>query len=109
MTTKWTNKLLRMRSTGTAVLARNRIAGRSPWGRERQTVQQMRSELARPDCLIVALIRHAGREHRRECREMGIDLVLVKPVELAVMETLLLLECTRKNRLRTESGRSPWL
>lgn len=79
-----------------------------PFG-EWQTVQRMRGELARPGCLIVAFTRHAGREHRRQCREAGIDLVLVKPVDPAVMETLLLLECTRKNRLRTEAGRSPRL
>lgn len=180
MTTKWTNKRLRLRSTGTAILARNRIAGHSLWDRERtcnvaedegrsyqalqvmvvadssdtadglaatvrewgheadaictghaaqttgrpdvvlldiesmpfdewRTVQRICSELARPDCLIVALIRNAGREHRRQCREAGIDVVLVKPVELAVMETLLLLECTRKNRSRTEARRAPWL
>jgi CheY-like chemotaxis protein len=180
MTTTWTNSLLWLRSTGTAVPAGNRFAIRSPWNRERTCevaydegrshqalqvmvvadtsdtadglaaavrkwghdahafrtghiadttlqpdvvlldiesmpfgerlmVQRRCRELAWPNCLIVAFIRHAGPEHRRQYRTAGVDLVLVKPVELVVMETLLLLECTRKNRLRREAGRSSWL
>ncbi len=64
----------------------------------------LRDELARDDCLIIAVTGQADRESSRLCREAGIDVVLSMPVNPAVLETLLWMESTHLNRLCPDRG-----
>ncbi len=47
------------------------------------------------DCLLIAVTGFTDEESRRRCQEGGIDLFLIKPVDVLVMETLLTLERQR--------------
>jgi CheY-like chemotaxis protein len=62
--------------------------------------RQLRCDFPRKDCLIIAVTDQADDECRQEYSESGIDLVLVRPANLEVLETLLLLECVHVNRSR---------
>jgi len=69
----------------------------------------LRRDLTTQDCLIIAITGRADHQRRQQCIEAGIDLVLLKPVNSAVVETLFLLECTRVNRLQENMEYSSWL
>lgn len=69
-----------------------------------QVARHLRSDDPRKDCLIVAVAERADDARRKQCRDAGIDLLLIKPVDPEVVETLLLLECLRVNRLHAESA-----
>ena len=56
---------------------------------------QLRESAGGCDCFLIAVTGFSGEEHRRHCRNAGIDLFLVKPVEAFVIETLLMLERQR--------------
>jgi CheY-like chemotaxis protein len=66
----------------------------------RQIAPRLRLNIASQDCLIIGITGRGDRKCRQQCHEVGIDLVLLKPADPAVVETLLLLECTRVNRLQ---------
>lgn len=66
-----------------------------------QVARQLRLELPESKCLIIAVTGRADDEHRQRCIEAGIDLVLIKPVDPAVVETLL--ECERVSQSRTNN------
>jgi CheY-like chemotaxis protein len=54
--------------------------------------RQMRRQISTKDCLLVAVTGRAD-DHRRElCSDAGINLVLIKPVDPPILETLLMLE-----------------
>lgn len=69
-----------------------------------QLAQQLRHNILRNDCFIVASTKQGDDSLRRECTRSGIDLVLNKPVDPALLEILLLLEGDLVNRSRTEKG-----
>lgn len=69
-----------------------------------QVARQLRLDRPGGDCLIIACAGQADDERRRQYTEAGIDLLLIKPVDPAVVETLLLLECVRANRLPTDDA-----
>lgn len=54
-----------------------------------QLVRQLREMPGGPELRIVALTGYGSEEHRRRAFEAGIDVHLVKPVELAVLRALL--------------------
>ena len=56
-----------------------------------ELARQARREICAKDCLIVAVTGHA-EVCRRQCSEADIDLVLIKPLDPPVLETLLMLE-----------------
>jgi CheY-like chemotaxis protein len=68
-----------------------------------QVARQLRLDFPKKDCLIIAVTGSADEEGRQQCSEAGIDLVLIKPVQPSVLETLLMLECARVNRSRTDN------
>jgi len=68
-----------------------------------QVARQLRLDFPRNDCLIIAVTGSADEECSRQCNEAGIDVVLIKPVQPSVLETLLMLECARVNRSRTDN------
>jgi CheY-like chemotaxis protein len=81
--------------------------------------RQLRLASPRRECFIIAITGGADERGRRQCLEAGIDLVLIKPVDSSVVETLLMLECERVNRSPTddpvgladhaaEKSSSPW-
>jgi len=72
----------------------------------RRVARQLRLAFPRTDCLIIAVADWVDDERRRQCSQAGIDVVLVKPVETSVLETLLLLECELVNRPRTDKAAS---
>jgi CheY-like chemotaxis protein len=63
-----------------------------------QVARQLRLDFVKKDCFIIAVTGNADEECRLQCREAGIDVVLIKPVQPAILETLLMLECARMNR-----------
>ena len=71
-----------------------------------QVARHLRSDDLCNDCLIVAVAERADDASRQQCREAGIDLLLVKPVDPEVVETLLLLECLRVNRIQPDNAAS---
>jgi CheY-like chemotaxis protein len=66
-----------------------------------QVARQLRLDFPRKDCFLIAVTAFADDERRRQYSEAGIDLVLIKPVDPSVLETLLMLECVRMNRSQT--------
>jgi len=54
--------------------------------------RELRHQVRSTDCLIIAVTGRIDERRRRHCEEAGIDLVLIKPVEPSVVETLLMLE-----------------
>jgi CheY-like chemotaxis protein len=69
-----------------------------------QVARQLRRDFSRKECLIVAVTERADHERGLQCQAAGIDLVLIKPVNSSVVETILMLECERVNRSRTNSA-----
>jgi len=65
-----------------------------------QVARHLRVDFPRKECFIIAITERADDTRRQHCIEAGIDLVLTKPVDPLVVETLLLLECERVNRCR---------
>ena len=69
-----------------------------------QVAKQLRSDYLCEDCLVIAFAERADDARRIRCMEAGIDLVLIKPVDQDVVETLLMLESVRVNRRRTRKA-----
>jgi len=69
-----------------------------------QVARQLRRDFSRKECLIIAVTGRADDELAQQCREAGIDLVLIKPVNRSVVETLLMLEYARVNRSQTNKA-----
>ncbi len=69
-----------------------------------QVAKRLRSDSLSEDCLIIAFAPSVDDARREPCIEAGIDLLLSKPVDQDVVETLLTLECVRVNR-RSNSSR----
>jgi response regulator RpfG family c-di-GMP phosphodiesterase len=67
-----------------------------------QVAQQLRLDFARKDCFIIAAADWADETRCQQCSESGIDLLLVKPLNPALIEMLLLLECELVNRSWTD-------
>ncbi len=67
-----------------------------------QVARQLRVDVPRDECFIIAITGRADHRRRQQCVEAGVDLVLIKPVSPSVVETLLLLECVHVNRRRTQ-------
>ncbi len=63
-----------------------------------EVAQQIRRQSRRKGCLMIAVTGRTDKNTRRQCEEAGIDLFLIKPVDLSNLETLLTLE--RAYRLR---------
>ena len=57
--------------------------------------QQLRLDARQKDCLLIAITGHADEQRRQRCAEAGIDLLLIKPVDCEILETLLTLESER--------------
>jgi CheY-like chemotaxis protein len=68
-----------------------------------QVARQLRRDFPRKECFIIAVTEFGDDQRRRQYSEAGIDLVLIKPVDPSVLETLLMLECVRMNRSQTDS------
>ena len=72
-----------------------------------QVARQLRRDFSRKACFLIAVTGDAGDERRRQCNEAGIDLVLVKPANPSVLETILMLECERVNRSWSDNATGP--
>jgi len=66
-----------------------------------EVARQLRVDVPRDECFIIAITGRADHTRRQNCIEAGIDIVLIKPVVPSVVETLLQLECIRAHRLRS--------
>lgn len=69
-----------------------------------QVARHLRLDFPNKECLIIAVMEQADDVRRQQCIEAGIDLVLIKPIDPGVVETLLLLEAELVNRSRTDNG-----
>ena len=63
-----------------------------------QVAERLRGDARLRDCFLIAMTGHSDTANRLRCREAGIDLFLIKPVETSVLETVLYLECKRLGR-----------
>lgn len=63
-----------------------------------QMAREIRLDPRLQSCFIVAVTGYGDDEQRESCRQAGIDLLLVKPVDAVVLETLLELEGNYVNR-----------
>lgn len=68
-----------------------------------QVARQLRSYFPNHNCFIIALTARATADRRQQCQAAGIDLLLIRPVDPAVVETLLMLESVLVNRSWVES------
>lgn len=68
-----------------------------------QVARQLRLDCPGKECFIIAATGQADDALRQQCTESGIDLLFVKPVDAALVETLLLLECELVNRSWTDN------
>lgn len=66
-----------------------------------QTARRLRRDFPRRECLIVGFAKRVDSRLRRHCEQAGVDLLLVKPLDAEVVDTLCLLECTLVNQRRT--------
>ena len=71
-----------------------------------QVAKHLRVDFPSKECFIIAITERANDRRRQQCIEGGIDLVLTKPVDPLLVETLLLLECERVNRRRARGARN---
>ncbi len=71
-----------------------------------QVAKHLRSRHLSHDCLIIAFANRTDEMLRKPCVEAGIDLLLSKPADPEVVETLLMLECIRVNRRRSREAES---
>jgi CheY-like chemotaxis protein len=63
-----------------------------------QIARRLRLDSSNEECFIIAFMGQIDVQQRQQCSESGIDLVLTKPVDPEIVETLLMLECERVNR-----------
>lgn len=68
-----------------------------------EVARQLRLDFLRTECFIIGVTEWADERCRLQAAEAGVDLVLLKPVEPSLMETLLIVECRRVNRQRTDN------
>jgi CheY-like chemotaxis protein len=54
--------------------------------------RQLRGDARLKECFLIAVTGSGDEAHRRRCLQAGIDLVLVKPVDPLILESLLVLE-----------------
>lgn len=69
-----------------------------------EVARQLRLHTPRYHCLIIGVTGWADDHSRQQCLDAGMDLVLLKPVESSLMETILTLEHQHVNRPRTGCG-----
>jgi CheY-like chemotaxis protein len=75
-----------------------------------EVARQLRLDFLKKDCFIIAVTGSGYEQCRQQCSEAGIDVVLMKPVNPSVIETLLMLESARLNRspsIRAVGGARP--
>lgn len=65
-----------------------------------EVARQLRLDFLRIGCFIVGFTDWFDERCAQQCRDSGIDLVLVKPVAAPLLETVLMLEHERLNRSR---------
>lgn len=63
-----------------------------------QIARHLRFDFPRKDVWIIAVTGRIDDERRNKSADAGIDVLLTEPLELAVFEMLLVLECGRVNR-----------
>lgn len=68
-----------------------------------EVARKLRRDFPSTECIIVAVTGDADERGRRQCLEAGIDVVLIKPVLSSVVETLLMQEHERVNRLSPDT------
>lgn len=69
-----------------------------------QIARQLRLDSLRDACFIIAVSGDVDGERRQECIQAGIDLLLIKPVDPSIVETLLMLECFFVNRSQSDNS-----
>jgi len=57
-----------------------------------ELAQELRGDARLKDCFMIAVTGRGDDAHRQRCKEAGINLVLVKPVDPLILESLLTLE-----------------
>jgi len=69
-----------------------------------QFATQLRLNFPRTECFIIVVTGDTDERGRRQCLEAGIDLVLIKPVNSSIVETLLMQVRQRLDRSPTEGA-----
>jgi CheY-like chemotaxis protein len=68
-----------------------------------QAARQLKRDFHAHSCFIIGVTGWTDFASRQQCTDAGIDLVLMKPADPFVLETLLMLECARVNRSQTDN------
>lgn len=68
-----------------------------------EVARHLRRDSVRKDCLIIAITEQVDDVRSQQLNEAGIDLLLLKPVDLEIVEMLLLRESERLNRSQTDN------
>jgi CheY-like chemotaxis protein len=71
-----------------------------------EVAMQVRRQARLKHCFIIALTGRTDAQHRAQCYEAGVDLVLIKPVPPSDMQTLLSLESQRVRQLKSNMATS---
>jgi CheY-like chemotaxis protein len=64
-----------------------------------EVASQMRQQAGLKDCLLIAVTGRGDATTRRQCEEVGFDVILLKPINFANLQTLLALESEYRSRL----------
>jgi two-component system CheB/CheR fusion protein len=71
-----------------------------------QVARRLSLHLGHPRPLLVAITGYSTEPYRRQAREAGFDHLLVKPVDLSLLQTLLARRSRQSKRFRVVSGSS---
>jgi DNA-binding response OmpR family regulator len=69
-----------------------------------KVARYLRLDFATDECFIIGVTRHTDDQQREASIPAGVDLLLIKPVKMMVLETLLMLECDRVHRMQVEKN-----
>jgi two-component system CheB/CheR fusion protein len=68
-----------------------------------RVARQLRLDFPRNECLIIGVTWRTDEDRRRQSVEAGIDLLLIRPLDLWLVETLLMLESARTQRFQSQN------
>ncbi len=67
-----------------------------------RVAKQLRHDFPRWECLLIGITGRTDEARYRQSIESGVDLLLIEPYRLLILETLLSLESVRVQRVRSE-------
>ncbi len=69
-----------------------------------KVAHQLRLDFHKDECFIIGMTYRSDEMQKEASVQAGVDLLLIKPVKMMVLETLLMLECDRVHRMQVEKN-----